>query len=389
MTTRIRLRDTADLLATLPFQLGYHPRDSVVAVVVRDGRLGMVARLDLPPPDQVDEVAGALVPPVLREDPDAVLLVGYEPSEGAARPVLDSLAVRFADAEVEVRSRVVVRDDRWYGLDCDQACCPAEGTPVPEAASSPGAAEYVALGIAPLGTRDDLVRLVTADPDRSADVAAALARPTPVEWAGQALGRPPEAGGRSRAVRRMRWLTAWARVVDLRFATEDPELDTAMVAEFVRSLRDVQLRDGLIAWLCPGSLPLTELDEDLVDLLQTCLPPPEWASSRRTAASAGHRVVSRFQSLARAVPDEHCAPVLTVLAQVAWWLGDGAVARTALDRALAHEPGYRLAVLLERMVDLALRPAGPEGVTRSGVATTRADRSPWGRPSGGSAPRPA
>jgi hypothetical protein len=37
-------------------------------------------------------------------------------------------------------------------------------------------------------------------------------------------------------------------------------------------------------------------------------------------------------------------------------LGDGALSRTALDRALEVDPDYRLAMLLERMVDVAVRP---------------------------------
>ena len=383
MTSRVRIRDTSDLLATLPFQLGYHPVNSVVAVVVRDGCLGMVARLDLPPPEHVDGVVAALVPPVLRERPDGILLLGYEPSEGASLPVLGTVADMFAEAGVEVLSRVVVRSGRWYGLDCEGDCCPPEGTPVPEPASSPGVAEYVALGIAPLADRDDLARLVLADPARSAAVADALAQPARPERAGEAFGWPAQDTHRARSVRWMGWLTTWARVVDLRFTADDREVDPGTTAELVRSLRDVHLRDGLIAWLCPGSLPLGDLDDDLVDLLQTCLPPPEWASSRPSAGAAGRRVLSRFQDLARAVPDEACAPVLTVLAQLAWWLGDGAVARTALDRALEHEPEYRLAVLCERRVDLGLRPAGPRGSTGPGR------RKGAGGPGRGPSPLPA
>jgi len=394
MSSRIRIRDTADLLATLPFQLGYHPSESVVAVVVRDGRMGLVARLDLPPPEHVDQVVAALVPPVLREDPDGVILLAYESREGASPPVLDTLADELASGGVEVLSRVVVRDGRWYGLDCDRTCCPPEGTPVPEPAGTPGVAEYVALGVAPLSTRADLARLVAADPARSTEVADALTRSAPAGWAGRAFGGPPRDGDRAWAVCRMRWLTTWARVVDLRFAADDPDLDAVTTAELVRSLRDVELRDGLIAWLCPGSLPLGELDDDLVDLLRTCLPPPEWASSRRSAAAAGRRVLSRFQSLARSVPDADCAPVLTVLAQLAWWLGDGTVARTALDRALEHDPDYRLAVLFQRMVDLALRPAGLGQSSAPSAGRSRQGRPPRGRPprrrrGGGPSPLPA
>jgi transposase len=46
---------------------------------------------------------------------------------------------------------------------------------------------------------------------------------------------------------------------------------------------------------------------------------------------------------------------------VAWWRGDGALARTCLDRALDATPGYRLALLLERMLDLGVRPGDHGG----------------------------
>jgi hypothetical protein len=44
-----------------------------------------------------------------------------------------------------------------------------------------------------------------------------------------------------------------------------------------------------------------------------------------------------------------------VVANYAWWRGDGTIARLALDRALSIDPGYRLAALLARVVDLGIR----------------------------------
>ncbi len=65
---------------------------------------------------------------------------------------------------------------------------------------------------------------------------------------------------------------------------------------------------------------------------------------------------ARLVQLCRMLPAREAAPMLTVLANFAWCLGDGALARAALERALDAEPGYRLAGLLERMVELAIRP---------------------------------
>ena len=59
--------------------------------------------------------------------------------------------------------------------------------------------------------------------------------------------------------------------------------------------------------------------------------------------------------------------VLTVLAAVAWAGGDGALALTSLDRALAADPEYTLALLLERMVTYGIR-LGESEVTGVGGA---------------------
>ena len=67
-------------------------------------------------------------------------------------------------------------------------------------------------------------------------------------------------------------------------------------------------------------------------------------------------VVARLAAACRHSPPELSPGPLTVLGHVAWWQGDGAVARTAVEQALAVDPGYRLAVLLQRMVDVAARP---------------------------------
>ena len=49
----------ADVVAVLPYQLGYHPQDSIVVVALRDRAVGLIERIDLPAPEHADEaVAG-------------------------------------------------------------------------------------------------------------------------------------------------------------------------------------------------------------------------------------------------------------------------------------------------------------------------------------------
>jgi hypothetical protein len=236
-------------------------------------------------------------------------------------------------------------------------------------------AEFVAMGVAPMPDRSALVSLVARDDARSREVAGALRRRRSHVGAAFGLPSPPppeataEELAHSEAVRRLRWLSTWRRVCDV--GSDAPPVDglgADTVAELVGSLEDIGLRDGLIAWLCPGTLPLDALPADLLDQLRSVLDPPAWHSlpRRHESVVAGRRLLARLQRVARAVPDPDAAPLLTVVANVAWWLGDGTAARVALDRALAHAPGYRLARLLDGMVGLGVRARTLEGLPGPG-----------------------
>lgn len=344
----IRLTSPSDVLALLPYQLGYHPHDAVVVVTVHGRSVGLVERIDIPPPEHVAEAADAMVGPLLSDVPDAAVLVGYESSPGASRPLLDQLRRGCRLAGIEVLDRVVVRDGRWYSPDCRDGCCPDDGRPVEEPADHPGVAELVAMGVSPLPSRAALADVVAADPGVAPAVGRALARR-------RAGGLRPATGPQRPVEDRRTWLLQWREVLDVaEDATQVQDTSPATVAELVLSLKDVELRDGLIARWCPDTLPLEALGAPLAHQLRTLLPEPPWAGGDDGPA-AGRRALARLQWLARAVPDEDAAPVLTVLASLAWWLGDGAVAREALERALQARPDYRLARLLERMVDLGVR----------------------------------
>jgi hypothetical protein len=154
-------------------------------------------------------------------------------------------------------------------------------------------------------------------------------------------------------------LGVWARVLlgkDGRDAQALPSRDLAILAV---SLTDVELRDALIAWLCPGSLArglidpmlLTQITEAFGDSSRWERKPPDTDD-----VMALERIERKMCEVCAGLPDPWAAPALTVLATFTWWRGDGAMTRVALARALRIEPQYRLAELLEAMVDLAIRP---------------------------------
>ena len=214
-------------------------------------------------------------------------------------------------------------------------------------------------------------------------------------------------------------LAAWGLV--LHGEVDDDGLD-ALVPALVGPLRDVTLRDALIAWLCPGAVPLTEYPPSLVALLEafvgsdvraasataSAAPRPRPRRGRRKRgrrqgerpdrradtrsgqpwedwgeweqASAPHQVQARLESVCRATPGAHAAPLLAIVANIAWWRGDGARAGVAVDTALGLEPHHRLAGLLRQSLDLGLRGPGSRSPQQDSDGPSRASGS-WNSPS--------
>lgn len=363
MTTTIRLRGPADIITVLPYHLGYRPTHSLVLVCLVGTRLTMVGRVDLPPPS-VDPLllVGELLPLVRRERPDRVMLVAFEDAEGDAEAASAAMRDALEDEGIPVSDRLVVREGRWWSLDCDGDCCPPEGEPVPGEEQIPAVSDYILLGRRPASTRESLAERLTHRTDPDQDARCAI------------LMRDLVAARRSRSTlarRRRRMLQEWSRILPAPAGDgprDPPPADDEAWAWAVVSLLDVEVRDLLIAWLCPGALDLDAFPLTLRRLAETELPRRDLGlasdHSHDDGADAddepgpadGDDLVERLAMVCRAAPPELSPGPLTVLAHVVWWLGDGALSRTALDRALAVEPGYRLAVLLLQMVDAAARP---------------------------------
>ncbi|EWT03228.1 hypothetical protein N865_01990 [Intrasporangium oryzae NRRL B-24470] len=177
-------------------------------------------------------------------------------------------------------------------------------------------------------------------------------------------------------------LVAWGGL--LRGEIAGPGLEH-WVPALVGPLRDPVLRDALIAWLCPGTVGLEAFDGALVELLDLHLGPEvrlEQEKGRSDGVGAGpaggdpfgwreevlglgsddwdlvdapKMVQARLESVCRLTPAEHAAPLLSIVASYAWWSGDGARARVAVDRALSLEPQHRLCHLIAEGLDHGLR----------------------------------
>ncbi|GCE75979.1 DUF4192 domain-containing protein [Cellulomonas biazotea] len=406
-TTTLRVSEPRELLALVPHRLGFHPRESVVAVSLRPprGRVGVVARVDLDrlaDPDAGGARARALVTLLGEDGARRALLVVYtrDDPRGPA-----GTAVRRAVAHVREAAALSLGDvaawavtsTGYLSLDCSDACCPPGGRPLRDLETTQTGARLVLAGSAVLDSRDDLARIPPADAGRRRGVARARRR-----WEERREAALAEGDDALRAWR-LDSLAAWRSAVVLTppigvdRSTEERVRDLGTVAP------DEPAPDGSAdAWSTPGPgragtgrgpsqrAPWGRLEAGLADrrvrdaVLVSLVPGtgdlPERSVATQTpdavVDAAIGRAVASIVDPARAVPPPadaarhehaleqvvalgrtgHQAPALTLLAMLAWWRGDGARASVLLDRALADDPAHRLARLLLEVLTAAIAP---------------------------------
>lgn len=321
-STVLSLRSPADLLVVIPFLLGFHPRDSMVVVCLEDGpgpMLGMSARADLPPPDELDECAQQVVHAVRRRRPAAVVLavVGGGGGSGGQGPprrdVVDRLTEEFAEAGIPVRAQAwaaeLVAGARWscYG-EC--GCAGELGDP----ATTAVAAAAVAAGQVTYADRAGLERLLApADPSAISRRSALLDVASDASLLDGALSGPAMARRDLAAVR-----AALAESSAGRLVLGDDDVVRLAVA-----LSDSAVRDAC-AIFCVGE-----------------------------QAAAAEQL---WTALTVATPDPEAAEPATLLAFCALVRGNGALATVALERAQRAWPGHRLSALLQAAIASGLAP---------------------------------
>lgn len=356
----------AELIATLPHQLGYHPEHSLVLVLlgalddgdgVRKpaGDIQMMCRLDLPADAGAYEELMIMVRSVLlREQPSLVEAIAFEDGLGGPKDATEVLLTvgRLCAAQgVDVDRLARVRGRRWLALTPDGAD-PGVWRALPSADAVPAVADLVVRGASPGPGRAELVaRIRGADRARSQAVAdehglalatylrAGAEDPSAVEPGGRVYLRCLERGAR-----------AWRRILDTgRGAPAVEDLPPAVIAQGLLLLRDRECRDALIAWVAPGQLGPGMLPSEVMAAFVRHLPPSRVLDRAR---------LDRLVELCALVPDGCAAPVLTVTAQAAWAFNNGTLANIAVDRALEADPDYHLARLTDQLLRHAVPPPG-------------------------------
>jgi Domain of unknown function (DUF4192) len=319
----LKISSPAELIAAVPYLLGFHPSDSVTVVAFRRGRVHFAGRHDLPSPDGDDDdartAAAHLAAVVAREGADGAVVIGYGAPERVTPAVLRA-AEALRRVAVPVFDVLRVTAGRFWSYLCDgDDECPADGWPCPPEHSAIAAAATYAGHVA-LPDREAVVTQLA--PVEGAERAAMVAATARARERLSAIA-DHDAGRLDRVLRRSG--RAAVRDAERRYRSGG-RLSDDEVAWLGIVLADVAVRD--YAWERIG-----------LDQWQLTL----WTDVLR-------RVEAAY------VP----APA-SLLGFAAWRGGVGALAWAAVERALAQDPAYGMAQTLRAILTYAVSPAMVDG----------------------------
>ncbi len=318
---RVHVRGPGDLVDMAPYLLGFRPFDSlvVIALPAEGSQVCLTARADLAEVRRAG-FAEYLAALVAQAGGRRALVVVYgatvagPPGELPERDVVELFAEAAALVQVELLDALYVAGGRWWCYDpCGSpVCCPPAGTPV-GGGGSRVAEEAEGAGLTALPDRAALA--AEFDP---VDAEQRGAVSTAVRVAEQELVQATVDGGGIGPWREDAFVLF--RAVFNRIADGDvPWLGRRVAARLLVGLTDTLVRD--LAWSWTNESP-----------------------ARCVVAGA------LWRQLARRAEEPYDAPPLFLAAWAAWRSGHGPMARVAVERALAADPGYSAALLLEQLI---------------------------------------
>ena len=323
---RLTARRPSDLLAAVPFLLGFHPDESLVALLLASGRVMLTARFDLGDAD-ADGEAVDVADLVAQHRPTGVVLVVYCRDAERGRAALLAQADRLRrgrEQEVELVDLLLVDGRRWWSLVCTAGCCPEDGTAYAPA-DHPLSAEAVWAGLVARPDRAAVVATVAGPPVQAWGALRRCARPLRARLDRTSRAQQQEALGRA-------VVAALPRLDPTRSDPDGPDgadraavtLDDAACLELALLLRDTHVRDVACA--------LVTRDD-------------------------ARRHLALWQEVLSRTPPELAAAPLCLVGVSAWAAGNGTLLNACCERLSELDPGYPMGRLLSDVSRRALPPA--------------------------------
>jgi Domain of unknown function (DUF4192) len=346
---RVRIGSPTSLLAVIPGLLGFDPGHSFVVIGTEPGtaHVRITLRYDLPDPRHprlAASIADHVVSLLTAQGVTTAVAAGYG-TDAAVSPVAAALRERAATAGIAMTELLRADDGRYWSYICrDPECCPPEGTPF-DVTDHPAARALRAAGGRVLADRVAL----------SATVAAT--------------------GGQQGTEMRRATRQCLAQVVRCATRLDRAGMHVA-VPRLTATLGQVAVLGAIERYRAGGVVPAEHAAWLTVALGQVRVRDDAWARMDPGHQGAHLRLWTDLTRLAR--PGFVAAPA-SLLAFCAWQAGDGALANVALDRALADNAKYSMALLLREALDsgappsMARLPMTPEEVAAAYDAAEAAE----------------
>ena len=302
--TATELTSPHDLLAAVPFMVGYHPKDSLVAMALVDNKVAMAMRVDFPDDQSIAAISQTIALHLKREHATEAIIVGYLPKAVLETDPLALVRDIVKSHDILVKECLEIRGDRFRSTFCtDPLCCPPGGSPVPLITDSRVTAEQVAAGNPlPFVDLDELKQSIAAlGPDK--ELNKAIKRIDEIDYDVDDFTPAQRIGATA------------INELALQFTRDGIVHDKALIALVLVRLLDLQVRDFAMGM-----------------------------SSEETS----DQVWDMWRWMLRIAPKGYVAPVASIFATMSYERGDGALAQRALDRAFEDDSKYQMAKLLRR-----------------------------------------
>jgi hypothetical protein len=304
--TRLKVRRPDDLLAVVPYMIGFHPDEDLVAVFIKSGRVKLTTRTDIPHESASDELAEWIETLADREQADALALIAYSAASLPTHRLLTRLMDRLSKRElIDV---LYVGHGRWWSLTCGEECCPLAGTPYDLTSHAMSAAAVFA-GLGVLANRQELKASISGPPEAEL--------PRLLNWAEDLLAEVAPFDSRSAAGR----------------------LLIGIVDSALADAADLDERSCLLLGLL---------------VTDTCVRDLAWSRISRSDAKEHVRL---WADVVSRVPPVLAAAPLCLLGMAAWVAGHGALVNCCWERVSQIDPDYSMGKLLADIGERGVPPS--------------------------------
>ncbi len=338
--SKISLVGCTDVVAAIPYVLGFHPQNSLVLIAIdrHQNRWGLTARLDLPSKLMAPAFLADLHQSIdyLRLQPGSrlsVVLFGELPqlqAESIWRAVQGLLQPLLATSQAEILQGIYVSSTRLWAFNCsDSPPCPTGGVLLAEIDASRTRAEFVWAGHAPCASHREIQAALSANHSYSAELGAAF------EFYLERFRQTSEPFSLRHPAAKILDKKIKDFLAGKTIFTSDHK--AILIAAFaLPELRDL-LIEGFFYWILPG---------------EPSMPPP--SQNHRLAAEAV------LFELIHAANNKWSVAPLAVLGIMKWAHGQGAWAHSALMLSQKADPNYTLAILGLRLIQEGVIPRWAE-----------------------------